>query len=537
MWLLDTSTVRLHDFMGANIPPYAILSHMWDEGEISFQEIRGSPGILQERLGYIKIRNCCAQANSDGFQYIWIDTCCIDKTNSTALSEAINSMFRYYKEASECYAFLSDVPKGTELHRFKESRWFQRGWTLQELIAPISVVFFNVDWEEIGTKSSLQDIIEDRTHIPKHILSGSRVHHSKPISVAQKMSWAAGRETSCVEDIAYSLLGLFDVHMPMIYGEGEGSFIRLQQEIMKETNDHSLFAWNPTEGGGEVGILAKSPNCFADSGQIICEDTGMDNRGSQAEYFMTNRGLRITLPVDNNNTSYDMMQDMSLRRAHLNCYNTSGQAVAILVKGKTGTQEYVRTGVLQYVTRGAETAARFEEMYLSQTPSKFQPWMQFGTIAPNFKVDYRRVFRYGFSLDAVESTPVSSQDKNSHGRWEDLSRGQVFVHLSQPASESHSTFLCLLFKNSRSGENFAVLSGTFKNRIWLTVEINLGVDKTLQNLLDFYTDGAVKEPFIRCFDRVSKALSDEFVIQTAIKNKVIEGEKLFVLEVNLVYTP
>ena len=153
MRLLHTSTLELHEFYGEVIPKYAILSHTWGEGEVSFQELQKAKldesSMLNESKGYRKIKDCCKLAASDGWQYIWIDTCCIDKTSSAELSEAINSMYRWYGEAQICYAYLADVDSAGQndpltMRRFERSRWFTRGWTLQELLAPDFLVFYDI---------------------------------------------------------------------------------------------------------------------------------------------------------------------------------------------------------------------------------------------------------------------------------------------------------------------------------------------------------------------------------------------------------
>ncbi|KAE9368926.1 HET-domain-containing protein, partial [Stipitochalara longipes BDJ] len=228
MWLLNTTSLEVSEFFDANTPNYAILSHTWGEEEQ-----------ISHRAGYKKIQDCCAKALEAGFQYVWIDTCCIDKTNSTELSEAINSMFRWYENAITCYAYLEDVrPNGPKI---TASRWFKRGWTLQELIAPSDVLFLDHFWNEIGSRASLGRNIEAITGIPAQVLL--RNTSLRDHCTAEIMSWASGRKTTRIEDRAYSLLGLFGVSMPLIYGEGANAFVRLQLEIMKFTTDHSLFAW------------------------------------------------------------------------------------------------------------------------------------------------------------------------------------------------------------------------------------------------------------------------------------------------------
>src|SRR3954469_18826418 len=175
MRLLDTSTLKLISFVGDTVPPYVILSHTWGDDEISLQELEGVE-FKPETAGFEKIKMCCELARRDGFEYAWIDTCCIDKKNSTELSEAINSMYRWYRDAEVCYVFLADVSAGDDLTRtsstFRMSRWFTRGWTLQELIAPSGVIFYGREWTELGTKSSLKALISDVSSIHLKALEG-----------------------------------------------------------------------------------------------------------------------------------------------------------------------------------------------------------------------------------------------------------------------------------------------------------------------------------------------------------------------------
>ncbi|KAH8782110.1 heterokaryon incompatibility protein-domain-containing protein, partial [Hyaloscypha finlandica] len=235
MRLINTSTLTLEMFFGEAVPDYAILSHRWNDVEVSFQDLQNGEG--EQMAAYSKIQRCCAQAQLDGWQYAWIDSCCIDKTSSAELSEAINSMYSWYKESQVCYAYLADIRRGETLQDdLRGSNWFTRGWTLQELLAPSSVVFFDTNWNDVGTKGSLVDIISEITGIGDFV-------NFEGACVAQKMSWMAKRETTRVEDGAYCLLGLFNVNMPPLYGEGEKSFMRLQLEILKTSDDESIFAW------------------------------------------------------------------------------------------------------------------------------------------------------------------------------------------------------------------------------------------------------------------------------------------------------
>jgi ankyrin repeat protein len=258
----DTGEIILTQFGDEGIPPYAILSHTWgaDAEEVTFEDLMNGTG--KNKPGYKKIRFCAEQAKSDDLQYFWIDTCCIDKRSSTELSEAINSMYRWYQDANACYAYLADVPSKT---KFADSRWFARGWTLQELLAPSEVMFFDEEYKKLGTRTNLRQSVSSCTGIPEGILAGS--DDLERISIAQRMSWAAKRETKRLEDRAYCLMGIFGINMPLLYGEGERAFLRLQEEIMKISDDHSLFAWRSSDNRG--GLLATSAASFVGSHNIV----------------------------------------------------------------------------------------------------------------------------------------------------------------------------------------------------------------------------------------------------------------------------
>ena len=246
--LQDDGELSLVEFASNTIPRYAILSHTWgtDDEEVTFKDLVEGTG--KTKAGYRKIRFCTKQAASDGLQFSWVDTCCIDKSSSAELSEAINSMFHWFHNAVKCYVYLSDVSIGDSVGNglssqqtwkpaFQHSRWFTRGWTLQELIAPTFVDFYSEEGKRLGNKNSLVREIHEITGITVRALQGSPL---SGFSVDERMSWAAGRETKREEDGAYSLLGIFDIHMPLLYGEGRGrAFIRLQKEIKESLKDES----------------------------------------------------------------------------------------------------------------------------------------------------------------------------------------------------------------------------------------------------------------------------------------------------------
>ncbi|RAK93833.1 HET domain-containing protein [Aspergillus costaricaensis CBS 115574] len=341
MRLINARTLGLEEFVGHNIPEYAILSHTWGEDEVTFQDMQ-TPTVT-EKLGYAKIKHSCEKALQDDLGYVWVDTCCIDKASSAELSEAINSMMAWYAESKICYAYLADVPpitdEGLDEAAFSRSRWFTRGWTLQELIAPCHLVFLAQDWSDLYERGTLAGLISDITGInnafldwrPENSLLGFRL---KSTSIAERMSWASNRETTRIEDMAYSLLGVLQVNMPLLYGEGSAAFRRLQEEIIKHSDDQSLFAWSfrepehdlshkrpwsisqslleelvfifkdyetPPECSGAMqidasdfsGILAESPAAFQGCGDIV----PCDVKRPTPPFSMTNKGLSIELPL------------------------------------------------------------------------------------------------------------------------------------------------------------------------------------------------------------------------------------------------
>ncbi|OBT94247.1 hypothetical protein VE01_07792 [Pseudogymnoascus verrucosus] len=258
---------------------------------VSFQDMQNL-ALASNMKGFGKIRKSCEQAVRDGYSYVWVDTCCINKESSAELSEAINSMFRWYKASAVCYVFLSDVHTitlsgGTMMPEIGSSRWFTRGWTLQELVAPQHVVFYSQQWEFLGTKQTLSKLLSSQTHIDEAILNGESPSNR---TIAQRMSWASHRVTTRVEDTAYCLLGIFDVYMPMLYGEGKRAFLRLQEEIIKRSDDYTIFAW-PIRLDDQPGLLADSPAAFADCQHI----RSITTRKVNAPFSITNRGLSIKL--------------------------------------------------------------------------------------------------------------------------------------------------------------------------------------------------------------------------------------------------
>jgi len=321
MRLLNTDTHKLEYFEG-DPPSYAILSHRWGKEEVLFRDLENDTA--RAKSSYSKIERTCALAAQMGIGYAWIDTCCINKSDSAELSESINSMYLWYEESTVCYVYLGDLSStwrstldltvedekrestewllgqgallGGSGNSFQRCEWFSRGWTLQELLAPQAVVFVNEVWEEVGTKLTLWEFITERTGIPGVILHGEDVQSA---SVAQRMSWAADRKTSRIEDEAYCLMGLFGVNMPLLYGERHNAFLRLQQEIIKVSNDYSILAWNLDSDdllymkpGVDGSLLAPSPFQFKYSWSV---------QGSEEPpeaITTTSQGIHLSLRLD-----------------------------------------------------------------------------------------------------------------------------------------------------------------------------------------------------------------------------------------------
>ncbi|KAH7382466.1 heterokaryon incompatibility protein-domain-containing protein [Phaeosphaeria sp. MPI-PUGE-AT-0046c] len=222
----------LENFSGPKVPFYAVFSHTWgcDEEEVKFEDL--ADGQIKydatNKAGFEKLRFCQAQAERDGLHYFWIDTCCIKKSDSSELQRSLASMFFWYQRAARCYALLSDVsiydadegPDRIWERSFAKSRWFKRGWTLQELLAPASVYFFSKENILIGDKKELAATIGAVTRIPDSALLGVELSH---FSKDERMSWSTGRITTVPEDNAYCLIGIFDVEIHMLYAEGDYS--------------------------------------------------------------------------------------------------------------------------------------------------------------------------------------------------------------------------------------------------------------------------------------------------------------------------
>lgn len=322
-----------------------------------------------------KIRHCCDYARARGCAYLWIDTCCIDKTSSAELSEAINSMFTWYLQADVCYVFLYDVSASDDPSdpdsSFRRSMWFKRGWTLQELIVPSRNVFLSKDWRMIGTKTSLASVIAGVTGIDTSILLHTRQLHT--VSVADRMAWAAGRETTRIEDEAYCLMGIFGVRLSVIYGEGSQAFVRLQEEIMRRIPDQSLFLWgmepqiysclwssvesvplNKLRGSKSAYLFGSSPMDFSRSKgfSLIPLGTfssmlGLPEASRPPLYTPSSYGVQTTFPVCTfTNVCPDIGpdSDLKIQLAILACQDACGRVPALFLSEENSCSQHLIGG-------------------------------------------------------------------------------------------------------------------------------------------------------------------------------------------------
>ncbi|KAI1373141.1 HET-domain-containing protein [Hypoxylon crocopeplum] len=328
MRLINCRTFEFEEFV-QDVPAYAVLSHTWGKDEVTFSDMSDRDS-ASRKDGFDKIEATCRVALEHDLRYAWVDTCCIDKSSSAELSEAINSMFAWYKESAICFVFLSDFTSfpnemlveivasfdaresldkqeenffkdpppltGKEINLRDKARkglgscrWFSRGWTLQELIAPSRINFYDRDWNCFGSKPQLASVLAWITGVDTGVLKGN-----KPLDevlVGRRMSWASARTTTRSEDIAYCLLGIFDINMPLLYGEGKKAFTRLQEEIIRSSHDLSIFAWK--SDGNDMrrfrGLMATSPAEFRGCQKLVKPSFEWNNGG---EYGLTSRGLR-----------------------------------------------------------------------------------------------------------------------------------------------------------------------------------------------------------------------------------------------------
>jgi len=586
---------------GDRIPPYAIVSHKWgkDEDEVYLTDILH--GTARAKKGFTKLASALDRARLDGLGYLWMDTCCIDKTSSAEMSEAINSMYEWYYNAKKCYAYLVDVsvdqptdgnleayellrvlrsfrqaelselycrvdlaaeylPDASEFNRqFHQSEWFERGWTLQELLAPRELEFFNRDWKHIGDRVRHQELISKRTNIDVDYLTG--VRSTEQASIATRMSWAASRKTTRKEDKAYCLMGLFLVSMPMLYGEGDRAFIRLQEEIMRHSDDQSLFAWaTPSEAPDSKssnvkaarstvaenvkhGLLADSPKAFADSHSVI----PWSNIKEQSPFVMTNLGLSIDLRL----TKLEGNQYAAALECHQTFQHDKFLAV-YLEKLDTGPDQYARVacsrlGAGRLIDKGPLQHIHIRQSFPSQ-PTQAQ-FFQLGRLTTEPLITGK-----SYRVVDVKSRYISERDRVSLPNETAQSRfwsPSGFPTVFQIPSGSSELAVAQLFQRSSDGEAFWLMLGSMPEfELGFTV-VQPGGSMSFHpaNIATYRFDETVPMPDADDVVSFSKAFSRDLLppghimslgchdVLVSVKSHVDHGRKIHMVDVKIVPKP
>jgi hypothetical protein len=416
-------------------------------------------------------------------------------------------MFEWYRCAQVCYAYLSDVsPRAKDHHRidsdFRRSKWFTRGWTLQELLAPHWIQFFDEEWTEIGTKSSLQDLITSITGI-------SHLFNFHDASVAQKMCWASKRETTRLEDQAYCLMGLFGVKMPPLYGEGRHAFMRLQSEIINKTDDETIFAWMRPEGFrssgliDETGMLAPSPAYFERSGHVRTFLFDHD----RPPHTMTNKGLRLEL------LSFEASKGVEVIAPLNAADNNSDNALALrLWKSHTS---YSRSAELYHIQMNSLNAVPLRRgvFFVGQAPdnppSPFPQKVVFNIQNMQF---------FGFSLLERQVYPIAGC---AYWIWEQHDRRGPTLHRFKPYWQRAAVVL-----EKRNYATLIVMLGISKeNHLWVDVIQQRQTPDGRLLTTDFPEDGNT--------DRISRMLPDGYSVTVILKKDHSLGQEGYVLEATL----
>jgi hypothetical protein len=508
MRLIDTQSLQVTEFSGVwSARVYVILSHRWGPEEVTLQDMEKfpRPASLTARQGYKKIEDFCRIARERGFRYGWVDTCCIDKTSSTELSEAINSMFEWYERSIACYVHLLDAETRDDI---LQSEWFTRGWTLQELIAPKRLIFFSSSWVPIGTKASLGKEIEEKHGVPNGAFS---INDHEMWSTSQILSWAAKRRTTRVEDRAYSLLGLLRINMPLIYGEGMKALIRLQQEVIKKSADQSIFAWT---GQSIFGYFADNLRNFEHCSNIVAEES--------TEFQITNRGLRIELPLVP--TGYGSFDGILACR-----HKTTNDRIKIpLIRTKSGRfHRYLSHDNMYYPA--SKQIPTPEVIYITEPrrghPDKGHYQDHYWGIDDihHIQVDFVPLLHAGFQLE--DYATWDSQPSYLYGSpivW-----GFKSNSLCELPVPKLGVYAGLLFTHPQNSIRLLVMTGAENNKHWLHIDELTDEDESLAAVIKSYycarrlPDGYSQEDFDK-----------EITVDQRRSQQVSEGKDVSIATIN-----
>jgi hypothetical protein len=396
-------------------------------------------------------------------------------------------------------------------------RWFTRGWTLQELLAPERVEFFNKTWDPLGSKEILAPYISEITTIPERFIKADQRSKARHPSIAQRMSWAAGRETTRLEDKAYSLLGLFNVNMPLLYGEGAKAFIRLQEEILKNSADHSLFAWNPLSG--LCGVLADSPDLFRHCGNII---PLISKAEAPRPYSMTNLGLNIELrllpTVDNDSIA---LLDCQYEDDFSGC-------LGIKLRETSVPSVFCRMRTFKPKFTAEEMAsATIRRIYIEKVHhSETHSWIR---IMP-YILQSVTVTRHGWKLSDVASRDSSGSKATWNAQTEVLSM-PIFNH---PLHFDPLHFAAFEFRHPEEKLSFVVWFAVHEVRpVKPVVQVTIKLDTdTLDDWLTFRVEHWYSNTMRQQFLDQSE-LPQNFKVKAELKEEEMLNQKVTVVDVQM----
>jgi hypothetical protein len=533
MRLINLRTFELKEFTDSERPPYIILSHTWGAEEVTLQQLQLDASAHIRKEGYLKIQNFALQGKANGFEWGWVDTCCIDKTSSAELSEAINSMYRWYEEADSCYAYLSDVSssdvEGQQKlaleKQFAASRWFTRGWTLQELLAPQHVVFYLRDWAVYGSKRSLQKEISRITNISEDAIT--KVSEPTLFPVGQKISWVSGRQTTRSEDLSYCLLGILNVNMPLLYGEGTRAFTRLQEEVLKNGTDATIFAWPSSAlpadpyASRHISILAPSPAVFREARYI-------QSSSASNIWTITNRGLRIEgLPIVEGPNASNLLTsagfpphpDNSYTNAIalIRCWNIRPAGKGEKPVGQVGIAMHKRNDIY-YRLRTPESLLPLDSgIKMSASLDCIINLISFDSVS-NLVIKWSKSCNQTCILREVPEKRFGFDDFKIFTR----NRPDINVFLEADGSNSAADPLtkAVTFSNGVTAETFCVMVGF---NYFATPYIHVA-----QDLIKDANDLPDQE---LCFDHVSYIMQDSKVVMASVVRGVKDGNRVYFLDV------
>ncbi|KAF2741773.1 HET-domain-containing protein [Sporormia fimetaria CBS 119925] len=480
-------------------PPYLILSHCWRDEEITFTDLPNiacDPERVKSKNGWAKIQNACRLALQKELNYAWVDTCCIMKESSAELSEAINSMYDWYAAASICVAFLDDVPdtEGDGVHHpsFASSRWFTRGWTLQELIAPIVVEFYNQDWDLIGGKNHGNPAVTAKlaaiSGVPENVLKQPKSVQS--LCMADRFRMACSRVTTRAEDQAYSLLGIFGVNMPPLYGEGRTkAFRRLQLLIMETSNDQTIFLWNKGHANLVDGdMLATSPDDFLEASayqRLIVPKHISTYRihVPRPDYTMTNAGLLIELPLLPVPKHEDLYFAFLACRRQLSRQRDQAVAICLEKMGSSSSGQHLGSGLYHRAYFDGRTVYDCPHFATDLLPESKLIWISRREI-PSVQYNIRPSFipRCRRQKDLLLSIQYSSNETSRGPRYVEAgiqSDGEPTTKVLPMGHMEHRMFTIGL--DWPDGSLLHIVVGEVNTRIWAYVELRLlGTVKSTQ---------------------------------------------------------